>query len=282
MDIYRYPAQFIRLKKQQWQKINKQWESGYIQEDQFESQVNVESGSQVVNPFSQLFKQRSSNNEEEYNETKRISVPPKTGEELKRLFLDALFLTQIKWASSTIDKRSFVEDQFYDDFLLKYLLQSFPDTYLVLYRPVFFLKNAPVELEIIIITSVAVWCIVFLEGESDSVYTEEKGRFWAVKNGKEKKKIVSPLIGLNRTGQITQQILQKHKVELPIKKAIISRTGYVDGFKDSYDLSYIDKKLYPDWFSGMRSISSPLKSVQLKAAQSLLSYCHTTYIKRHM
>lgn len=201
-------------------------------------------------------------------------------EELKQEFLDSIFSFQLKWASSTIRERSFVDEQFYYDSNLKYFLQRFPDTYLVLYKPIFLLKQAPVEVEIIIITPIETLCITFLEGDENSVFVGSKERFWIEKNGKSEKKVLSPLIGLNRTEKIVRQIYQLNEIDFPIRKVILNRTGIFDYPFVPYDVNLVDKREYEEWFQRMRGIVSPLKSIQMKAAHALLSHCHATFILR--
>ncbi|MFD2804997.1 hypothetical protein SAMN05216565_101200 [Litchfieldia salsa] len=292
MDMYRYPSQFIRLKKQQWDKVRTEWENELSKIDEEKEQKNIDGQKRnLFNPFTKMRRKLFSGDEsDEFEEMSQgdeestllfsFSKRPDSIQEMKQSFLDSIFSFQMKWASSTIRERSFVDDHFYDDPYLKYFLQRFPDTYFVLYKPVFLLKQAPVELEIILITPIATLCISFLEGEENSVFMGSKERFWIEKNGKEEKKVLSPLIGLNRTEKVIRQIYQLNGIELPIKKIILNRSGFFDYPFAPYDITFVDKKAYEEWFNSMRAVTSPLKFVQIKAAQSLLTHCHATYIKR--
>lgn len=78
---------------------------------------------------------------------------------------------------------------YYDD-LLKYFLQRFPDTFLVLYQPLFQLKNAPVELDTIIVTPTEVWCIHVLEAENSAVFVGSNDKFWLKKRGIRRKRFL--------------------------------------------------------------------------------------------
>ncbi len=201
-------------------------------------------------------------------------------DQLKQGFLDSIFPFQLKWASSTVRDKSFIDQEFYEDQNLKYFLQSFPDTYFLLYKPVFLIKNAPVELDIIFISPICTWCITLIEGEDNSVFLGSNERFWIEKSINNEKKVLSPLIGLDRTEKIVRKVYEVNKIEMPVKKVLLNRTGYFDYPYPPYDLTLIDKKVYDDWFQSLRSVSSPLKSIQLKAAKTLLSWCASSYIRR--
>lgn len=113
---------------------------------------------------------------------------PDHAEDLKRQFLDQLYRFQLKWASSTLAEMSSFHSKYYFDEHLKFFLQRFPDTFLVLYKPIFLLKNAPVEAEIILLTPTDVWCITFLEQEDSAVFIGSSERFWLKRSKMEEKK----------------------------------------------------------------------------------------------
>lgn len=293
-DIYRYPTQFVRLKKQQWEKLHAAFLAGELHEI-FQYEENEEWVVEAPSFFEKMKKMLKKNDQhEEYEEVNeeetktqedafqvRIPFAPKNVEDLKVSFLNQLFHFQMKWATSTIREKSRVEAKYYLDEKLKFFLQRFPDTFLVLYQPVFQLKKAPVETETIILTPTATWCITFLEDEQDSVYIGSNEKFWVKKHHqKQEKKILNPSIGLQRTEWIIKKIYSLYDVDLPIKKAIISRDGYIDYPSSPYDLHLLDKKSFPEWFQSMRKLSSPLKSQQIKGAEALLDYCQTTSIMR--
>ncbi|MCA1056846.1 NERD domain-containing protein [Rossellomorea aquimaris] len=203
-----------------------------------------------------------------------------TEEELKQHFLDSIFDFQLRWASSTISQKSYVDNSYSYDERLKYLLQRFPDNTLVLYYPVFKIKNAPLELEVIMITPTAIWCLSFLEFEDGTAYIGSGERFWLKKWGDTEKKVLNPLISLRRMERIIGQIVEFAGVDLPIHKGVISRNGYIDYPLAPVGYHFIDKRMHEGWFQQQRSNPSPIKSVQLKAAKSILDYCQTTSFKR--
>ena len=91
----------------------------------------------------------------------RFPSSPANLDELKQNFLNQLLRFQMKWGSSTLREKSFVDQSFFLDERLRFFLQRFPDTFLVLYKPIFLLKNAPVEVDVILLTPVDASCITF-------------------------------------------------------------------------------------------------------------------------
>lgn len=293
-DIYRYPTQFVRLKKQQWTKLHAAFLAGELDKAFHEegSDEWFEETPSILKKMRNLFKKNDHiNSMAEIPEEKpvpheddiqlKIPFTPNNVDDLKVSFLNQLFHFQMKWATSTIREKSYVDKRFFLDEKLKFFLQRFPDTFLVLYHPVFQLKKAPVETDTIILTPTATWCVTFLENEDQAVYIGSNDKFWVKKHPqKSEKKILNPTISLQRTEWIVKKIYSLYNIELPIKKAVISREGYIDYPSHPYDLTLLDKKSFPEWFQSMRKLSSPLKSQQLKGAEGLLDYCQTTSIMR--
>lgn len=295
-NIYLYPSRYVRLKKQQWEKLHEMWESGASFERQTDYST-MEGWDDGGNPsiFERIkgllsFRKKENTinhkrNEQEieqpaYSFTPAFTIRPQTVEKLKKQFLDQIFSFQIKWASTTLTEKSFVSKKFYYDERLKYFLQRFPDTYLLLYHPIFLLKKAPVEVEHILITPFAVYCISFLEDEDLAVYVGSGVHFWIKKVKDREEKILNPLLSLDRTEKIVNKIFQMYEIPLPIHKIILSRNGYVDYPSAPSDVEFVEKRNYEKWFESMRGQRSPLKHVQLKAAQVLLQYCQTTSTRR--
>ena len=79
---------------------------------------------------------------------------------------------------------------------------------------------------------------------------------------------------------ILGQIFQKQEVELPIKKVILSRNGYIDYPGNSYQTEFIDTRKFPEWFLSLKSSHSPMKHMQFKAAQAILDLVQTTSYSR--
>lgn len=296
-DIYRYPSQFIRLKKQQWDKLKAAYQDGELEQlfspsyeaDLIENAYEEEKKG-IFKKVKGMFRR---NKEEEVKvETEvpkrednifSLHIPADIGSlaDLKQTFLNQLLRFQMKWGSSTIHEKSFVDSSFFLDEKLRFFLQRFPDTFLVMYKPVFRLKNAPVEVDIIVISPTDAWCITFLEAEEDAAFAGSSEKFWLRRHHKyPNKKVLNPMISANRMENIVSQLFQLYEVTLPIKKVVLSRNGYIDYPLAPYGTEIIDKRSFPDWFEKIRKGSAPLKHQQLKGAQALLEYCQTTSAKR--
>lgn len=298
-DIFLYPSRFVRLKKQQWEKIRASWENGDDPQDSMERieqeplpdwyEEEKEPLLDRIKGFLKRGRQEEELMEDTSADTKEsdpfsfepsMSFLPASMEDLKHHFLEQLFTFQMKWATTTLTEKSFVDKRYYFDERLKYFLQRFPDTVLVLYTPIFLLKKAPVEVETILITPTDVWCISFLEEEDMSVYVGSNEHFWVKRNQEQEQKVLNPMLALNRTEKITKQILKMYEIDLPIHKVVLSRNGYIDFPSAPYDIKLIERRNYEKWFQQMRAQRSPLKHIQLKAAQAILQYCQTTSIRR--
>lgn len=298
-DIYTYPSRFVRLKRQQWNRTRTNWENEgldaanlFFSQDDLLSEEEPGEKKPLLKKLTAFLKH---NQEENLNEeletpflspedssefTASFSHKPDTIEELKHQFLDQLYRFQLKWASSTVAEKSFFHTKYYFEEKLKFFLQRFPDNFLVLYKPIFLLKKAPIEAEIILLTPIDVWCITFVEQEDSAVFVGSSGRFWIKRRKKDEKKVLSPMLSLNRTGRIVRNIFKMHEIDLPIHKLIISRNGYIDYPAPPYDVQFAEKRNFPQWFQMMRTLKSPIKHSQLKGAQVLLQYCQTECIRR--
>lgn len=300
-NILLYPSRYVRLKKQKWEGVKKAFDTQdmkiFYEDNESLDDITEEKESLFLKIRGMMNKKPKEEElllfpaavKEEDKEEQIFSFDykanalnePQSEEQLKLQFLNQLFRFQLKWASSTLTEKSTVKKVFYYDEHLKYFLQRFPDTYLVLYKPVFLLKNAPIDLEVMMVTPTAVWCITILEEEDSAVYLGSNEKFWVKKYNDKEKKTLSPLIALNRTEKIVRGILDRHDVALPIQKAILTRNGYIDYPTIPYDLKIIEKRNYDEWFRMMRTQQSPIKAIQLKAAESLLQYCLTTSVRRY-
>ena len=296
IDLKRYPTQFVRLKKQQWERTKSEWEDGSLNAQWVEEEV-MEDDLEKSSFFSKLFRRKKDSHSTEEVETEEIEglIPeedtilhfqpnivyqPQTLEELKRMYLDQLFHFQMKWASSTLLDKSYVDPKFMRDSLLRTLTLHLPDNYFLLYYPILKLKKAPVELEILLILPTEIICMVVLEGQDSDAFIGSSDRFWLRKSGKEEKKVLSPLINLNRMESIIQQVFQKEAIDLPIRRVVLSRNGYIDYPGAVYNTQFIDTRKFQTWFKALQSNPSPMKHMQFKAAQSLLNLVQTTSYSR--
>ena len=297
-DIYRYPTQFVRLKKQQWSKLQEAYQSGALQEmfqEDDGDETWIEEKPTLFEKLKSAVKKSEKKEELEAKvapETKRktraeedaffsLKTVPESGEALKVAFLNQLFDFQMKWASTTIRERSLVDGAYYRNEQLKLLLQRFPDTYLILFEPIFRINKAPIQLDTIILTPTAVWIVTFLEELDLSVYEGNNDKFWVRRHHEsEERRVLNPIISLQRTEKIIHKLFQLYSIEMPIKKAVISRNSYIEYTVGASNLFILDKKSFLKWFEMMRKSSSPIKYQQIKGAEVLLNYSQTTSMMR--
>ncbi|OMP67421.1 nuclease-related domain-containing protein [Domibacillus epiphyticus] len=295
-DLFHYPARYVRLKKQEWEKFYANWErqkrEPFSEPAQLEDNWMIEPEKEKVGLFRSLFskKERSIPEEEmtvqETEEETMFSINETeskmlyTEDDAKKLFVEKMYHFQVKWASSTLLHKSPLDHKYFVDERLKFLLKRLPDTFLVLYEPVFRLQKAVVELDVVIITPVEVWCITFLEDQNNAVFAGAPERFWTKRFSNKETRILSPIVPLSRTETLVKKLLHHEKIEIPVRKAILSRNGYIDYPGAPADIEYIDKRTFDSWFQHMRTMSSPLKTNQLKAAKALLDHADTISIRR--
>ncbi|WAA11760.1 nuclease-related domain-containing protein [Fervidibacillus halotolerans] len=284
--IYKYPPRFIRMKRKQWEQWKQSWEeqkeaykNGKL--DDFLWDDSQEKRGSFLNKLTGWFHRKNDLDLDEwFEENKSYQPVPQSIDQLKKQFLDDLFQVQILWASSTLTERSYVDSSFYREEQLKFLLQRLPDTFLLLYKPIFLLKKAPMEGDSIILTPTEVFLFIFLEEERDAVFAEGEGRFWMKRTQGKNSPFVNPMIQLNRMEAIIRSIFQHNSIDIPIKKIILSRNGYIDFPSAPFGVTLVDQRNFQVWLKKIQTFSSPLKHMQLKAAQSILQYCKTNSISR--
>ena len=294
-DLTRYPTQYIRLKKYQWERMKIQWENGLDhsawnqkpidpepeEEKRFASLFRLFSlRKNLVTEAAESIKVESDEEQDDFDFSPNIIYNPSTIEQLRKLYLDQLFHFQIKWASSTLMDKSKVDPRYMRDSLLRNFTLQLPDNYLILYYPILKLKNASVDLDILIITPVQCMCIKVLEDEDIAAFIGSGDRFWIKKVGETETKFLNPLIGLDRMEKIVGSIFKGKGLEFPTRKYLLSRNGYIDYPDTSFDVESIDRRSYDKWFSKLQKSSSPMKSVQFKAAQAILDLGQTTAMSR--
>ncbi|HEX7065912.1 MAG TPA: nuclease-related domain-containing protein, partial [Bacillales bacterium] len=197
LDIYRYPGRFIHMKKQHRERLRS---------------ANEGSGTEGAVPVGP-----GSGSLENIPEFRR------------REFAEDVFFFQLRWASSTLKKKSNLDSRYRFDSWLKIFLLKFPDNYLILYRPVFQFRQAPVELDIIIISPMAVWCLTLLEGDDGEVFQGSSGRFWRKVEGEDVKKVLSPMVSNSRTFQLVSRLMKQNGPEsLPIRRVILSPSSFIE------------------------------------------------------
>lgn len=293
-DLTRYPNQFLRLKRSQWDRMKIQWETG-ASHSMWEQAPEEEEEEKEKRGLSSLFRffgarqeeeqeeekeEETENQEEDFGFSPNIVYTPDSVEQLRKLYLDQLFHFQMKWASSTLMDKSRVDPKFMRDSLLRSFIQNLPDSYLLFYYPIVKLQKAPVELDIVIVTPVECMCITVLETEDLAAFFGSSNRFWSVRHQDTESKILNPMIALNRTAKIVAQLFQEKGISFPVKKYLISRNGYIDYPTGAYDVKIIDRRSYEEWFASMNRLTTPLKFAQFQAAQAILDVGQTTAMSR--
>lgn len=272
-NAYRYPSQYIRLKQENWQRLHQLW----LDQDH---QTNGEFTQQQESSYFSKFKSFIRQQDEPDDLIIQEELLPTSKKELKQYFLNKLFPLQMKWATSTVADVSFFDKNYSYDRTLKYFLQRFPDIYLVMYYPIFNIKNASIDGEIIFISPFGIEIIHLLEDNPKATIMAGDERTWLIENQHTEKKIISPLISLKRTEHIIKNILHRENIDFSVRKLVVSRTNNIVFSSEPFQTSIIGKYQYEKWFTEKRRLTSSLKSEQLKVAEALLKHCLTTSIKR--
>ncbi|CDQ39270.1 MULTISPECIES: hypothetical protein [Virgibacillus] len=270
---FRYPSQFIRLKQENWKKLTVEWE-------QIVEEPEEEEASPKSSRFSKWKRWKQKPRVDVTGERDHTESLPPTKEELKHYFLNRLMEIQMKWATSTITDISYINQKYSYDPEIKYFLQRFPDTYLIMYYPIFNIKKAPIEGEIIVITPINIEIIYLMDEGKDAMIIASDERTWTVDVQDKRYKIINPHIALKRTEQIIKSVLAFHDLEFPIKKTVLSKTNEILYTDEPFYTQLVGRKQYEEWFLTMRSLSSPLKNQQLRVADALLKHCQTSSVKR--
>ncbi|WP_374965590.1 nuclease-related domain-containing protein [Lysinibacillus sp. RS5] len=306
IDLARYPTQFVRLKNSQWERVKRQWELGEeisewqhdndSENDSFEEKERFSllkkwfAGRQKadsrdveqVEITNELVSDEDSIPEEETTLTfePKIVYAPQSIHELKRMFIDQFFHFQMKWASSTLREKSYVDPRFMRDSLLRDLLQKLPDNYLLFYYPILQIRKAPIELDVVLMSPTECICITVLDTENQAVYVGGSERFWIKKVGTKDSKVLNPLINLNRMESVLTQLFKQGNIDMPIRKVVLTRNGYFDYPGSSFGIQFIDRRNYGEWMEQLKKVSSPMKHMQIRAAQTILNNVQTTSFNR--
>lgn len=271
-DPFHYPSQYIRLKQEQWQQLLYAFENPQVPEQ-------IATVEKETSLFTQWRKKRKGE-DEPVDEELGLSPLPQTKEQLKLYYLNQLLHFQLKWATSTISQMSFMNHDYENDLVLKYLLQRFPDTYLVMYHPIFKLKKAEVEGDIIVVTPFNIFIITLVEFSNDTKIVAGDDRQWQKEERSVRTNFISPLLSLKRTEKIVRSILNYKDVDMPMTKIVLSRNNVIDFHLEPYQTLYIGKDTHEEWLMQQRQVSSTLKHKQLKVIDALLSFSDTVSFNR--
>lgn len=274
---FHYPTQFIRLKKENWEKLIELWELENERESMaFYEDENVQKDDQSWfrwNPFSKKSSQH-------YDNVQLERTLPNSRDQLIRYFLNQLYPFQLKWATSTITHVSFTDQTYYVDQNLKFFLQSFPDIYFLMYYPIFNIKKAPVDADIILISPIGIEIISFIDEGEDATIVVSDERMWDVETMLGTKKILSPVISLKRTEQIVKSILKHYDIPIHVEKMILSKSNDFLFYAEPYKTKIVGKREFKLWLEEKRKLNTSLKGLQLKATEALLKHCLSTSVRR--
>lgn len=307
IDLARYPTQFVRLKKSQWERIKRQWELGedisewqhidneseadtFEEKERFSFIKKIFTGRQKeaaedvedIEISNELISSEDTIPEEETTLTfePKIVYAPQSIHELKRMFIDQFFHFQMKWASSTLREKSYVDPRFMRDSLLRTLLQTLPDNFLLFYYPILQIRKAPIELDVVLMSPTECICITVLEADNQAVYVGGSDRFWMKKVGTKDSKVLNPTINLARMESVLSQLFKDENIDMPIRKVVLTRNGYFDYPGSPYGIRFVDRRNYGEWMEHLRKASSPMKHMQIRAAQAILNTVQTTSFNR--
>ncbi|WP_336635343.1 nuclease-related domain-containing protein [Lysinibacillus fusiformis] len=307
IDLARYPTQFVRLKKSQWDRIKRQWELGedisewqhidneteadtFEEKERFSFIKKIFTGRQKeaaedvedIEISNELISSEDTIPEEETTLTfePKIVYAPQSIHELKRMFIDQFFHFQMKWASSTLREKSYVDPRFMRDSLLRTLLQTLPDNFLLFYYPILQIRKAPIELDVVLMSPTECICITVLEADNQAVYVGGSDRFWMKKVGTKDSKVLNPTINLARMESVLSQLFKEENIDMPIRKVVLTRNGYFDYPGSPYGIRFVDRRNYGEWMEHLRKASSPMKHMQIRAAQAILNTVQTTSFNR--
>ncbi|SEQ36658.1 NERD domain-containing protein [Piscibacillus halophilus] len=276
--MFRYPGQFIRMKKEQYDKLIYRWEQEKHEIDSQES-ISTDLEEDKKSFFNRLFNRKKVI--DVWDDEEEQTNLPENEQDLKYYFLDEVFSTQLKWASSTLQEVSYFDQSYERDPWLKYFLQRFPDTYLVFYQPIFKLKKATIEGEVIILTPTELMCISILDRRySNTTFKPIDDRKWLAIEGGQEKTIVNPVIDLKRMERLLKSILDYYELDFPVKKYLFAKSNQIAHQSVPYQTEFIDQDDYESWFQKQRQSTYPIKAQQLKVGEKLLEHTQRTYVKR--
>ncbi|MFO3787329.1 hypothetical protein ACKOKD_00895 [Bacillus mojavensis] len=284
LDPYHYMNQFIRLKKERWLSL---LEAAERQHE--ERQANAEQPEPMQKRKKFSLKRKKEEIEADIQEERHqwfeeeddLNVRlPKSRMALASFYKRHLYEFQLKWASSTLSEMSNLSNQVKQDRILLFLAQQLPDSYFIMYKPVLKIQQAAVELSIVIISPLDIYCVSFIDAEEDSVYIGSKHRFWEKKTGSQTESVLNPALSLFRTGSVVSKIVKEKGADIPVSKLLLSRTSYIDYPEPPYGLEIVDKRGLAEWMEKQKKNTAPIKHHQLKAAKAMLSYCLSDSYRR--
>lgn len=278
VSMYQYPTQYIRLKKDNWNKMRGRFEAGFM--DVVDDTSGMEKEKEARHFWKYLFQKNKGEEESESADDGETTPTPRTLEELKQFYLDGLLPFQLKWASSTLQEKSFPQPSYQEDPMLKYYLQRFPDTFLLMYKAVAEIKKAEVEIDHLLIGPYGIDIITFISHLGGERIHPTSEHSWFIEEGNVQHKVINPLLSLRRTETFVKSVLTKYGLDFPYQKIVLAPDLIFGPGQEPYQTYFIGKDNYNEWFQEKRKMKSPLKHDQLKVAELLLKHCRTISVNR--
>lgn len=278
IDIYRYPSRYVRLKKERWQRLMQDWETKQKGDSDLPlwNVYENEEKTFLQKSWEKLVKRGKSDIQEEMELPSKEELEHQTLEEVKEVFHEELFKFQLNWASSTVSEKSDVKRSYFFDSFLQFLVKKLPDSFFIFYEPVFLLKKAPVDLDVIILTPSEIWLVKPLLGNQNTIFQTESDRFWIKKDRNSEVKLLHPVISLKRMRTVAEAILEESNLDFPMKQAIIAKNSFIDIPQSNQRVKIIDKRNFDEFHKLLLKNKSPLKHTQLKVADTFLIHTMTT------
>ncbi|NEU29993.1 NERD domain-containing protein [bacterium LRH843] len=282
-DLNRYPSQFSRMKKERWYYLKLEWE-----QLQSELEYTIEKDPRNEHEKRGFFKHAfsmmkiwgKSDQDQSDHAIEQLSdsgqrMKQMTFEQLKKSFLDELFQSQLRWASSSLLEESILHPRYKYDPWLRFFAQQLPDNYFFMYKPVFYIKQAAIELDLILISPTEIVCITLVEGKEHSIFEASSDRFWTEYIDKTRKKRISPLLSMSRMTGVIKGILEQEGSAFPIHQVVLSPTSMIDNKIQGAAVNLIDRRNFDSWHERLKKHPSPLKHEQMKVTSLLLNHCYT-------
>ncbi|GAF64248.1 hypothetical protein BTS2_1140 [Bacillus sp. TS-2] len=276
LDLNHYPSQFTRFKKERWYYLKKQWEQtqgiSIDDDDFFEEETNALTIWQTLK--NKIMKRKVK--ADDLYELERDERTQKTLADLRNEFLQTIFESQVMWASSSLGEKSNLDEHYLKNEWLYFFCVTVPENYFLFFEPIVYIKNAELQLDIVLISPSEVLCITVLPGQELSVFEASSERFWIEYINKKREKRLSPLLSLTRMEKVIRQIcLEEGKTNVPIRKMVLSPNSLIDNKIQGTKVEFIDKRNFSTWKEKLTKQPSPVKHDQLKLTELLLSYCQT-------
>ncbi len=203
-----------------------------------------------------------------------------TKEILYERFQHFLLEHKILWATSTADTISNVQDKYLEEPWFDFSLRKFSDMAFLLYKPTMSIQNGLTQLETVLITPGAVWCLKGCYGEKESVFQSVNTRTWQELTSGGRSTRMNPMISLKQTHRIVSAAMKAANLTLPVHMGLIVPESYVEFVSYEGAAQVVDKRNLSDWLSRLAMRHATFKHEQLRAAAFLLERTSTVSQQR--